>query len=154
MAEFRVFLSAVTSEFGSARDTLAASLRSRDLLLRVQCDLRQEAAADATDATALAGDPGFLALAPERAGDYIAAAPLPMSPADYRTLLRDSFAEVMKWSDPPVKYYPCAVAATRVTSVARLDDVLLVNIRKGNRRHWVDGRSPAYTLLTNRRGMM
>jgi hypothetical protein len=48
MADFRVFLSAVTSEFGSARDTLAASLRSRDLLLRVQSDFHQEAAADTT----------------------------------------------------------------------------------------------------------
>ena len=48
MSDFRVFLSAVTSEFGSARDTLAASLRSRDLLLRVQSDFRQEAAADTT----------------------------------------------------------------------------------------------------------
>jgi hypothetical protein len=44
MADFRVFLSAVSSEFGSARDTLAASLRSRDLLLRVQSDFHQEAA--------------------------------------------------------------------------------------------------------------
>ena len=48
MAEFRVFLSAVTSEFGAARDTLAASLRSRELLLRVQSDFHQEAAADTT----------------------------------------------------------------------------------------------------------
>jgi tetratricopeptide (TPR) repeat protein len=47
-AEFRVFLSAVTNEFGSARDTLAASLRSRDLLLRVQSDFRQQADADTT----------------------------------------------------------------------------------------------------------
>ncbi len=47
-AEFRVFLSAVTNEFGSARDTLAASLRSRDLLLRVQSDFRQQAEADTT----------------------------------------------------------------------------------------------------------
>src|SRR6516164_4145036 len=47
-SEFRVFLSAVSSEFGSARDTLAASLRSRDLLLRVQSDFHQEAAADTT----------------------------------------------------------------------------------------------------------
>ena len=43
MVEFRVFLSAVSSEFGSARDTLAASLRSRDMLMRVQSDFRQEA---------------------------------------------------------------------------------------------------------------
>ena len=48
MADFHVFLSAVSSEFGSARDTLAASLRSRDLLLRVQSDFHQEAAADTT----------------------------------------------------------------------------------------------------------
>ena len=48
MADFRVFLSAVSSEFGSARDMLAASLRSRDLLLRVQSDFHQEAAADTT----------------------------------------------------------------------------------------------------------
>ncbi len=48
MVEFRVFLSAVSSEFGSARDTLAASLRSRDLLLRVQSDFRQQAMADTT----------------------------------------------------------------------------------------------------------
>jgi hypothetical protein len=43
MAGFRVFLSAVTSEFGAARDGLAADLRSRDTLVRVQSDFRQEA---------------------------------------------------------------------------------------------------------------
>jgi hypothetical protein len=48
MVEFRVFLSAVSSELGSARDALAASLRSRDLLLRVQSDFRQQAMADTT----------------------------------------------------------------------------------------------------------
>jgi hypothetical protein len=48
MADFRVFLSAVSSEFSAARDTLAASLRSRDLLLRVQSDFHQEAADDTT----------------------------------------------------------------------------------------------------------
>jgi hypothetical protein len=48
-AEFRIFLSAVTSEFGRARDALAADLRgSRGLLVRVQSDFRQEAAADTT----------------------------------------------------------------------------------------------------------
>jgi Domain of unknown function (DUF4062) len=46
--EFRFFLSAVSSELGSARDALAASLRSRDLLLRVQSDFRQQAMADTT----------------------------------------------------------------------------------------------------------
>ena len=37
--EFRIFLSAVTSEFGKARDAVAADLRSREVaLLRVQSD--------------------------------------------------------------------------------------------------------------------
>jgi hypothetical protein len=44
-AKFRVFLSAVTSEFGSAR---AADLRSRDTLVQVQSDFRQEAGSDTT----------------------------------------------------------------------------------------------------------
>jgi tetratricopeptide (TPR) repeat protein len=47
-AEFRVFLSAVSSEFGAARDDLAADLRSRDTLVRVQSDFRQEADSDTT----------------------------------------------------------------------------------------------------------
>jgi hypothetical protein len=34
--EFRIFLSAVTSEFGRARDALAADLRSREALVQVQ----------------------------------------------------------------------------------------------------------------------
>src|SRR5215470_12408094 len=46
--EFRIFLSAVTSEFGKARDAVAADLRSREALLRVQSDFRQEAGADTT----------------------------------------------------------------------------------------------------------
>jgi Domain of unknown function (DUF4062) len=46
--EFRIFLSAVTSEFGRARDAVAADLRSRGLLLRVQSDIRQEAGNDTT----------------------------------------------------------------------------------------------------------
>jgi hypothetical protein len=46
--QFRVFLSAVTSEFGKARDALGADLRSRELLLRVQSDFRQEWESDTT----------------------------------------------------------------------------------------------------------
>jgi tetratricopeptide (TPR) repeat protein len=46
--EFRIFISAVTSEFGKARDGLAADLRSRDTLVRVQSDFRQEAGSDTT----------------------------------------------------------------------------------------------------------
>lgn len=45
---FRVFISAVTSEFDQARDALAASLRARELVLRVQSDFRQEAETDTT----------------------------------------------------------------------------------------------------------
>jgi tetratricopeptide (TPR) repeat protein len=46
--DFRIFLSAVTSEFGRARDAVAADLRSREALLRVQSDFRQEAESDTT----------------------------------------------------------------------------------------------------------
>jgi hypothetical protein len=46
--EFRIFLSAVTSEFGRARDALAADLCSREALVRVQSDFRQEAGRDTT----------------------------------------------------------------------------------------------------------
>src|SRR5215472_11372677 len=45
-ADFRVFLSAVTSEFGSARDAVANDLQTRDLQLRVQRSFRQEPGAD------------------------------------------------------------------------------------------------------------
>ena len=48
MTAFRVFLSAVSSEFGSARDALGASLRSRGLSVRVQSDFRQERESDTT----------------------------------------------------------------------------------------------------------
>ncbi len=46
--EFRIFLSAVTSEFGRARDAVAADLRSLGASLRVQSDFRQEAGSDTT----------------------------------------------------------------------------------------------------------
>jgi hypothetical protein len=46
--QFRVFLSAVTSEFGKVRDALGADLLSRELLLRLQSDFRQEAGSDTT----------------------------------------------------------------------------------------------------------
>jgi len=46
--DFRIFLSAVTSEFATARNGLAADLRARELLLRVQSDFRQEAGSDTT----------------------------------------------------------------------------------------------------------
>jgi len=44
--QFRVFLSAVTSEFGKARDALSADLRARGVSVSVQSDFRQEANAD------------------------------------------------------------------------------------------------------------
>jgi tetratricopeptide (TPR) repeat protein len=45
-AGFRVFLSAVTSEFGAARDAVANDLQARDLQLRVQRSFRQEPGSD------------------------------------------------------------------------------------------------------------
>ena len=41
--EFKVFVSAVTSEAGQARDEIASDLRARGLAVRVQRDFRQEA---------------------------------------------------------------------------------------------------------------
>ena len=46
--QFQVFLSAVTSEFGKVRDELAADLRSRGILVKVQSDFRQEALSGTT----------------------------------------------------------------------------------------------------------
>ncbi len=48
MPGFRLFLSAVTSEFGSARDLLGASLRSRAMEIAVQSDFRQQVGSDTT----------------------------------------------------------------------------------------------------------
>lgn len=48
MTQFRVFLSAVSSEFEQARSQVASDLRARGLEVKVQKDFRQEAAADTT----------------------------------------------------------------------------------------------------------
>jgi hypothetical protein len=115
-------LASVPAEFARLDMDLLARDDAAGFLLRRTEGRRRVTPADATDAVALAEDLGRLALALEQAGAYIAAAPLPVSLADYRTLLRDSFAEVMEWSDPLVTHYPRAVAAAWQTSVARLDD--------------------------------
>jgi hypothetical protein len=44
MMQGRVFLSAVSSEFGQARDRLAADLRSHGAFVSVQSDFRSERA--------------------------------------------------------------------------------------------------------------
>src|SRR5205085_2039503 len=44
--DFRIFISAVTSELGQARDALAADLRARRLAVKVQSEFRQEAESD------------------------------------------------------------------------------------------------------------
>ena len=46
--DFRIFISAVTTEFGKARDALASDLRSRGATVRVESDFRQEVGADTT----------------------------------------------------------------------------------------------------------
>jgi len=48
LTSFRVFLSAVSSEFAAARTALAGDLRARGLDVKVQDDFRQEAGADTT----------------------------------------------------------------------------------------------------------
>jgi len=45
---FRIFLSAVCSEFATARSALASDLRARGLEVKVQDDFRQKADADTT----------------------------------------------------------------------------------------------------------
>src|SRR5439155_9506421 len=45
---FRVFISAVTSEFGKARSSVASDLRARGIEVKVQDDFRQEAGAGPT----------------------------------------------------------------------------------------------------------
>jgi hypothetical protein len=45
---FRVFLSAVSSEFEQVRSSVASDLRARGLEVKVQDDFRQEAEADTT----------------------------------------------------------------------------------------------------------
>jgi tetratricopeptide (TPR) repeat protein len=115
-------LASVPAEFARLDlDLLAPDDAARFLLRRTE-GRRRATQSDATEAAALANDLGCLALALEQAGAYIAAEPLPMSLAGYRALLRDSFAEVMAWSDPNVTHYPRAAAATWQTSVAKLDD--------------------------------
>jgi hypothetical protein len=114
-------LASVPAEFARLDLDLLAPDDAAGFMLRRTAGRRRIAPGDATDAAALAKDLGYLALALEQAGAYIAAAPLRMSLADYRALLRDSFAEVMEWSDPLVTHYPRAVAATWQTSVAKLD---------------------------------
>jgi tetratricopeptide (TPR) repeat protein len=115
-------LASVSAEFARLDlDLLAPDDAARFLLRRTE-GRRRAIPADAAEAAALAADLGCLALALEQAGAFIAAEPLPMSLAGYRAMLRDSFAEVMAWSDPNVTHYPRAVAATWQTSVAKLDD--------------------------------
>ena len=46
--DFRVFLSAVSSEFGEARSGVASDLRARGIEVKVQEDFRQEAGSDTT----------------------------------------------------------------------------------------------------------
>jgi tetratricopeptide (TPR) repeat protein len=46
--DFRAFISAVTSEFGAARNAVAADLRARGITVKVQSDFRKEELADTT----------------------------------------------------------------------------------------------------------
>ncbi|HEY1934457.1 MAG TPA: tetratricopeptide repeat protein, partial [Acetobacteraceae bacterium] len=90
-------------------------------LLRRTDGKRLAADTDEAEAATLAEELGWLALALEQAGAYIATRTPAISLADYRTLLRHGFDSVMRWSDPDITQYPRAAAAAWQTSVARLD---------------------------------
>src|SRR5690348_12161894 len=89
---FRVFLSAVTGEFGLARSAVASDLRTRGLVVKVQEDFRQEPDADTTlrllhnyirDCDAV------VCLAGSRSGDR----PPPAAVAPFRDCLPPDFPE-------------------------------------------------------------
>jgi hypothetical protein len=90
--QFRVFLSAVTSEFGKARDALSADLRSRGVGVRVQSDFRQEAQADTTLSKLhdyIWGCDAVVSLIGQRAGDF----PPPVAAERFADMLPVGFAK-------------------------------------------------------------
>ena len=89
---FRVFLSAVSSEFRSAREAVASDLRARGLEVKEQRDFRQEGDADTTLRKLhdyIAGCDAVVAIVGARSG----AKPPPAAAAHFAGLLPEGVAE-------------------------------------------------------------
>ena len=98
-------------------DELTESSAVEFLLERTQ-DKRRRLPTDATDAQALAGELGGLALALEQAGAFIAQKR--SSLADYLVRWRQRDEAVRKWNDERLTKYPRAVVTTWDTTVEQL----------------------------------
>lgn len=99
-------------------DVLSADAAA-DYLLAATDAHRRKTASDTADARALGDTLGHLALALEQAGAYIA--DLGLAFADYLKIWQDKRAEALNWHDADLMNYPLSVAATWLTSFARLD---------------------------------
>jgi hypothetical protein len=91
-ADFRVFLSAVTSEFGAARDALANDLHARDVQVRVQRSFRQEPGSDTLLRLLhdyIAGCNAVVCVIGKRSG----ACPPPAAAASFKEFLPDGISE-------------------------------------------------------------
>src|SRR3954447_12507176 len=98
-------------------DVLAEEAAAGFLLARTK-DRRRTTPEDAGLAIALARELGFLPLALEQAGAYIAERRLTL--AAYLEEWHSRHEQVLTWFDPRVSHYPASVAATWQTSVGRL----------------------------------
>ena len=103
---FRIFISAVTSEFGQARDALAADLRSRELTVRVQSEFRQEAGSDTTLRKIhdyIRGCDAVICLIGQRSG----ACPPPAATRPFRNILPKGIirASYTQWEFFIARYY-------------------------------------------------
>ncbi|HEX7180280.1 MAG TPA: tetratricopeptide repeat protein, partial [Thermoanaerobaculia bacterium] len=100
-------------------DVLAEEAAAAFLLARTE-GRRRTTNEDAAHAAALARDLGFLPLALEQAGAYIAERRLTL--AAYLDEWRSRRDQVLGWFDPRVSHYPASVAVTWQTSFDRLTD--------------------------------
>jgi tetratricopeptide (TPR) repeat protein len=98
-------------------DVLEEKAAAGFLLARTQAR-RRTTPEDADLAVALARELGFLPLALEQAGAYIAERRLTL--AAYLEEWHSRHEQVLTWFDPRVSHYPASVAATWQTSVDRL----------------------------------
>ncbi len=98
-------------------DVLTEEAATEFLLARTRAR-RRTTPEDAGHAVDLARELGFLPLALEQAGAYIAERRLTL--AAYLEEWHARHEQVLSWFDPPVSHYPASVAVTWQTSVERL----------------------------------